>query len=144
MTDSPASPNGHHGELGAFKRPAPHPAPSLAAQMAEADAQAQAQHQAAAAQALLADLSAMLGGDPAAFMRLIDHLFGPVIANAVAAGVQVGIQRAGEAERERMQAEQAQAAKDMAAAHPLLAAHTGNVHMAAQAAMTGMPPGTPG
>lgn len=131
MTHPPGS-NGHSDPPGPFRKPAPHAVPSLAAQMADADAQ----QAAARMQAILDDVDAMRDGDAPAFLRLLDGLFAPVIANAVAAGVQAGIERATAAQAAQME----QAAKDAAGRQPLLRAMTGNVHMAAQAALGTQPP----
>jgi hypothetical protein len=55
----------------------------------------------------------------------------------VAAGVQLGIERAAQAQQAPVTPAEAAGRK------PILLAQTGNVRMAAQAAMTGMPPSVP-
>jgi hypothetical protein len=130
--DSPSNGSGPApGEVPpGLKTPAPHDRPSLAAQMAEADAQ-----RAAAANAALHDqIAHMLEDDPATLLMNLPALFGQALIEIVAAGVQAGIQRAAQAQA---------APADVAARKPILLAQTGNVRMAAQAAMTGMPPPVP-
>lgn len=154
MPNPPATPNGHHGDAPAgLKRPAPFPVPSVAAQMAEADAAAQAAMEAELqrrAKAVHDHIAVLLHGDPgngvepdpAGLIMAIPDLFFGSLVEALAQAVQIGLQRAAEAEQKRMQ--EAQAPEQVAARKPILLAQTGNVRMAAQAAMTGMPPGTPG
>jgi hypothetical protein len=80
--------------------------------------------------------------DPAALLMTIPDLFGASLVEMIATGVMVGLQRATEAALQE-QARQQEAAQQTAS--PLLRVQgTGNVHQAAQAAMTGMPPPPPG
>lgn len=88
--------------------------------MAGADAQrqeaAQAELQRRTAE-LHAQIAAMLATDPAALLMALPDLFGASFAEMVAAGVQLGLQRAAQAEQ---QAQQAPA--DTAARKPILLA----------------------
>src|SRR5579859_2981917 len=136
---TPPGSNGHGDLPPGLKTPAPHPAPPLAAHMAEAAAAAQEAAQAELHRrtaALHEQIAVMLATDPASLIMAIPDLFGASLVEMVAAGVQLGLQRAARAEQQAQQGE----ADAAVPRKPILLAQTGNVNMAARAAMEGMPP----
>jgi hypothetical protein len=112
--------------------------------MAQADAEqinaANAEMERLAAERAMAERAVVeeaLDANP--FLRALPAVYGPALVEAVAQGVQIGLQRAAQAEQQAQQHAAAQAPPGK----PILLAQTGNVHIAAQAAMTGMPPPGP-